>query len=72
MQREKLIDLRRMGQRDTAEAHAVDPRTIRRWTRLGMPRNPDETYDLAETIAWRCAHSDQYGNVYAATHYHWR
>jgi hypothetical protein len=73
MQREKYIDLRRLSQTDAAEAHGVDPRTLRRWTAYGMPRNRDDTYDLAATVQWRCVNCNSKGEVFAPTDYrrHW-
>lgn len=63
MVRERPIDLRRMTQKDLAEVHGVDPRSVRRWIGLGMPRNTDGTFDAAATVLWRCKVCDRHGLV---------
>jgi hypothetical protein len=49
----ELAHLQRLTQRETAVAHGVASRTIRRWTELGMPRRRDGAYSLPQTIRWR-------------------
>lgn len=41
-----------LTKKELAAAYDVDPRTVYRWTQAGMPRNPDGTYSLSETIEW--------------------
>lgn len=57
------VDFRRLTQAQCAAMHGTDPRTIRRWTHLGMPRNADETYSAAVTIRWRAEHTTSDGRV---------
>jgi len=63
MSKEKT-DFSRLSQRELAEAHGVTTRTIRKWSHWGLPRNPDQTYVLSETIAWRLRNSNWCGTVY--------
>jgi hypothetical protein len=42
-----------LSQEQVAEAHAASVRTIRTWTRWGMPRNKDGTYSVSATWKWR-------------------
>lgn len=57
------IDFNRLSQKDTAALHDTDPRQIRRWLKLGMPRNDDGTYSGAETWRWRAKHTNHLGAV---------
>ena len=59
------VDFRSATQRQTALAHGVDERTIRRWSDMGMPRNKDGTYDIPSTVRWRASATDRQGNVSA-------
>lgn len=46
------VDFSRLTQRQCADMHGVDVRTIRRWDEDGHPRNEDGTYDAPKSIAW--------------------
>jgi phage terminase Nu1 subunit (DNA packaging protein) len=42
----------KINQIQLGHALAKDRKTISRWTKAGMPRNDDKTYDLPACIAW--------------------
>lgn len=42
-----------LSQRQCADMHGVDVRTIRRWDEDGHPKQDDGTYIASESIAWR-------------------
>ena len=42
-----------LSQKQCADMHGVDVRTIRRWDEDGHPKNDDATYTASESIAWR-------------------
>jgi phage terminase Nu1 subunit (DNA packaging protein) len=48
-----IVDFSRLSQAAIADIHGVTPRTVRRWTARGCPRNDDGTYSAADTVAWR-------------------
>jgi phage terminase Nu1 subunit (DNA packaging protein) len=47
------LDFSSVPQAAAADIHGVSPRTLRRWTAAGCPRNSDGTYCTAATIVWR-------------------
>jgi len=49
-----MIDAR-VSQKELAAFFGVSPRTVRRWTDEGLPRESDGTYRTPECIAWRLA-----------------
>lgn len=42
-----------LSQKQCADMHGVDVRTIRRWDEDGHPKNADATHTASESIAWR-------------------
>lgn len=52
----KRRDFTALTQKDCADMHGVDVRTIRRWDGEGHPRNDDATYSAPESIRWRIEH----------------
>ena len=46
------MDFRNVKQRDIADIFNITPRTVRRWTDLGLPKNKDGGYDLPACVQW--------------------
>ena len=42
-----------LTQKEIADMHGVDVRTVRRWDEEGHPRNVDGTYNSQNSIGWR-------------------
>ncbi len=57
------VDFQRLTQTQMAVAHSADPRTLRRWIELGLPRNQDGTFSLPATIVWRAAKTNARGQI---------
>jgi hypothetical protein len=49
----KTQDFNRLSQEQLAKVHGTTARAIRNWDAAGHPRNLDDTYSAAASIAWR-------------------
>lgn len=58
-----MVDFRKLSQKQIASALGESDRTIRNWTKKGMPRNPDKTYDLPAVIKWMLLDAADDGTV---------
>lgn len=43
-----------VSQRTLADVFGVVPKTIRDWQKMGLPRNPDDSYSVPDVVRWRC------------------
>ena len=48
-----MSEFQKITQFSVANAFGVSTKVIRKWTRDGMPRNLDDSYDLSRCIEWR-------------------
>ncbi len=47
------MELAKLNQKDIAWVFDVTTKTISRWTKAGLPRNRDRSYNIRDVVRWR-------------------